>query len=235
MRFLLTRPAPDCARSAARLRALGHEAVEAPMLKMVATDPGALDLAGVSAVTVTSGRVAGLLANRSDLSALLELPVYTVGNRSAEAMRAAGFDRVLSANGDFADLVNLILDEAPSGRVLYLAAADRAGDLEGHLHRGSVACDLVEVYRMDPVRDLEPAVLEVLKSGDLDALLLYSRRTAEALLSVLADHELMGLLSSLRVIAISQQVASALPDTACVEVAAHPTEEALFAQALTGC
>ncbi|MEP0232299.1 uroporphyrinogen-III synthase [Roseibium sp.] len=235
MRFLLTRPAPDCARSAERLRALGHDVVEAPMLKMVATDPGGLDLLDVSALVVTSGRIAGLLANRSDLAALLALPVYTVGNRSAEAMRATGFDRVISANGDVADLVNLVLSEAPSGRVLYLAAADRAGDLEGHLHRASLACDLVEVYRMDPVRDLEPAVLEVLKSGDLDALLLYSRRTVEVLLSVLADHDLMGLLSSLRVIAISQQVASALPDTACVEVAAHPTEEALFAQALTGC
>ena len=60
---------------------------------------------------------------------LRALPVFAVGRRSAEAMAAAGFADVTSADGDVSDLAQLVAARLkPAARLLYLAGEDRSGD-----------------------------------------------------------------------------------------------------------
>ena len=82
MRLLVTRPEPDCHKTAERIRALGAEAVEAPMLELEATLPERFDLAGITGIAVTSARVAKLLKDHVQKPELAKLPVFCVGNRT---------------------------------------------------------------------------------------------------------------------------------------------------------
>ena len=93
MAILVTRPQPDNETTAAALRAKGFEVLLAPMLRF---EPVAFHDdadARYGAVIVSSANA--LRAIEADLagSRLLALPLFAVGERSAEAARRAGFRR----------------------------------------------------------------------------------------------------------------------------------------------
>ncbi|TYC69974.1 hypothetical protein FMN63_08630 [Stappia sp. BW2] len=239
MRFLVTRPQPDCRRTAEKLRALGHVAEEAPVLKTVeARDAAAIGFEGVSALAFSSRRAVAILSAHSQFDTFRNLPVFTVGDATALACREAGFSQVQSASGNVSALAQLILDKRSgllSGDVLYPAAEDRAGDLEGLLAAGGVSCRTVVVYRMDAVEHLPVAVVEGLSSHAFDGVLIYSRRTAEAFLALVRSHGLDHILSGLPVYALSRQSAEPISRVSRVRVAAEPNETFLLDLALTQC
>ncbi|ADZ68811.1 uroporphyrinogen-III synthase [Polymorphum gilvum] len=233
MRFLVTRPQPDCARTAQRLRALGHEAVEAPLLAIVETPPESFDLSGVGALAVTSGRALAVLAGHRQQDVLVGLPLYAVGDRTAERARALGFATVIAAGGDVAALAERIAADGVRQTVLYPAARERAGDLEGLLAARGVACRTVEVYRSEPVDALPDAVAAALAAEAFDAVLVYSARTAGALAALLARAGPAA--RRPRVVAISAAAGAPLDALADVEAADRPDEAALIARALSAC
>src|SRR5262249_41652863 len=91
-------PAPRPPRTppvpAERVRALGHEAVAAPLLAVMSIEGVRVDLAGVAALAFTSAN--GVRAF-SDATGERGLKVFAVGAATAQAARAAGFKTVLSA------------------------------------------------------------------------------------------------------------------------------------------
>ena len=70
MRFLVTRPQPDCRRTAEKLRALGHVADEAPVLKTVEVRSAQFGLDGVSALAFSSRRSVAVLSAQGRIDAL---------------------------------------------------------------------------------------------------------------------------------------------------------------------
>ena len=143
MRFLVTRPQPDCRSTADKLRAAGHVADEAPVLLFRPDPPEKFDLSQVSALALTSRRAVDVLAAHSQVQDLRKLPVFTVGDKTAAACRRAGFSEVLSAAGDVSALTQLILrhrDRLDGGTVLYPVAQERSGSLESDLVQNGVSC-----------------------------------------------------------------------------------------------
>lgn len=235
MRLLVTRPEPECHKTAERIRVLGAEPVEAPMLELSITLPTHFDLAGVTALAVTSARIAGLLKEHGQCAELTALPVFCVGDRTARAMQDAGFENVHSANGDVAALAEMIAAKQPGGHLLYPCARDRAGELEGDLAQRGIRCEPIVAYAMEPVTALPQAVLASLHVKAIDGVLIYSKRTAEAFLSALKAASAEALLKDLKIFAISSQAAKPLAKYTCVQTAEHPREEALLSLALSRC
>src|ERR1700691_1294762 len=104
MAVLVTRLHPDDEATAAALRARGLEVLRAPMLRF---EPVAfhdeLD-ANYGAVIVTSANALRGIEPHLAGSRLLKLPLFAVGERTADAARAAGFHHVIAAAGDAAGL-----------------------------------------------------------------------------------------------------------------------------------
>ena len=75
---------------------------------------------------------------------LRALPVFAVGQHSAQAMRAAGFADVSSADGNVNDLADLVAARMkPGAPLLYLAGEERSGDLAGVLRARNFAVHTV--------------------------------------------------------------------------------------------
>ena len=153
MKLLVTRPEPDNARTAAALRANGHDVLLAPLLHIQAVadaDLGAPPWAAILLTSANGARAAALHPRRAEL---LPLPVLAVGRGSAEAARAAGFADVTSADGDADALARLAAQRFAGARrpLLYLAGEDRSGDLGGAL---SVEVRTVVVYRAEKAEKL---------------------------------------------------------------------------------
>jgi uroporphyrinogen-III synthase len=147
MRLLITRPVAEGARTAAALQQQGHTILLAPLLRIetLASDfgPGPWD-----AVIMTSANAARALRGHPRRDELLPLKLFAVGRTTAQAAQACGFRDVVSADGDVSDLLNL-LAESPlrTGRLLYLAGADRSVDLSAALESAGTHADTVVIYR----------------------------------------------------------------------------------------
>jgi uroporphyrinogen-III synthase len=230
MRLLVTRPQPDANRTATRLRAAGHEVLVQPML---APEYLPIDTAGdPAAIAVTSRNGVRALAFMPNAARWTRTPVFAVGEATAEAARRAGFRDVRSAGGDSAGLATLVATELDpaAGTVLYPSAEDRRPELETGLRAAGFRVHAAVAYRMRPATTLAAPVSSALRDRALDGVLLYSARTARTFATLVAAAGLNDALAALTIYAISKATAEAAawPDGALVQVAAHPTEDAIF-------
>jgi uroporphyrinogen-III synthase len=179
VRLLLTRPEPDAQRTAAALRAQGHDVITAPLLRIEPAADVKIGEGPWAAILITSANAAHAAALHARVTPLRALPVFAVGRRSADAMGAAGFADVTSADGNVSDLVRLVAARLqPKAPLLYLAGEDRSGDLAGDLRARGFTIETIIVYRAVAAAGLPPAAAQAL-AGGIDGVLHFSRRSAE--------------------------------------------------------
>jgi uroporphyrinogen-III synthase len=231
MRLLVTRPEPDNARTAATLRARGHDVMLAPMLRIEPVVDADFGARPWSAVLLTSANAARTLAIHPRRDELAALPVLTVGSGTADAARAAGFADVTSADGDARDLVRLVAARFAGAKapLLYLAGADRAADVAGALAPYDLAVHTVVVYRAMAVTAFPSDARAALEAGAIEAVLHFSRRSAESYLACGRDIVAPSLAPAHY--CLSERTAEPLraAGAARIEVAARPDEPGLLA------
>jgi uroporphyrinogen-III synthase len=115
---------------------------------------------------------------------LTRLPLFVVGDATREAAREAGFTDIVSANGDAHALAALIKARVPHGDLLYLAGEVVTGNLAEELEAAGFMVHTVTVYRAIPQTALPPSVADALRERKIDAVLHYSRRSAETFLGL---------------------------------------------------
>jgi uroporphyrinogen III methyltransferase / synthase len=157
MRIVVTRPRGQNGELAERLRALGHDVVECPLIEIEPLDDGPIDTDGYDWVVVTSRNGADQLVSRRTGA----LPrVAAIGPGTAAALRERGIEpslvpAVSTQEGLLAELPR------PAGRVL-LAAAEDARPLLVE----AIGADFRPLYRTRALRPDPPkGVLVVLASG----------------------------------------------------------------------
>lgn len=231
MRLLVTRPEPDNARTAEALRARGHDVTLAPVLRVTPETGADLGAGPWAAVLITSANAARALADHPRKETCLRVPAFAVGRRSAEAARAAGFAEVVSADGNADDLAHLVAARQPNHPLLWLAGEDRAGDLAGALAVHGIAVRTVVIYRAVAETALPDEARDALAGGEIDGVLHYSRRSADAFeaIAMAARIDLKSL--PIKHYCLSAQVAAPLRQSGVehVVVAARPDEAALLA------
>lgn len=212
----ITRARPGAETTAARVAALGFEAVVDPLLA-VETLAFAVDLSDVRALAFTSANGVEAFTRGS---AERGLPVFAVGRATARVAEAEGFVSVTSADGDVQALARLIAETAP-GPVLWAGTTAPAGDLVALLSGLGVPARGVAVYRTI-IRDPSDETLARLAAPA--TVLLHSPRAARALAAILARRNTL----RPRVLCLSEAVAAPVRDLAVVAVAARPDDSALL-------
>jgi uroporphyrinogen-III synthase len=230
LRLLATRPEPDASRTADALRAKGHTVLVAPMLNFEPIRNVAIGTGPWACLLLTSANAARALAEHAQFAALKDVPVLAVGDRTAEVSRGLGFADVTSSAGNAADLARTAAARfrTEEAAVLYAAAEDRAVDVADLLAGEGVRVDTAVVYRMDTATEFPPDVAAALGGGQVDGVLHYSRRTAEAYLAC-ASHLRAAALAPTNY-CLSAEVAKPLvaAGTDRIRIALRPDEGALF-------
>lgn len=212
-RVWVTRTQPGADRTALRLADLGFEPIVVPVLAVRPIAQPAPDLNGFKALAFTSPN--GVAA----FTALTEergLPVFAVGDATAERARQAGFTAVASANGALADLAWLLAGAA-EGPVLVPGPREPAGDLEALLD-GAVEIVPLPVYEAAETCAAAPEAFE--------AVLLHSPRAAWSTAGLLGPNGGRGRVA----VAISPNAATALGGAAFdqIRIAGAPTDAAVL-------
>lgn len=180
----ITRAQPAADATAERVRAMGHEAVVAPLLTVRDLEAVDIDLTGAAALAFTSANGVRAFAEKSGERTL---KVFAVGAATAQAARHAGFRSVLSADGDVAALAHALAGRKGElkGAVVHAGAAEPAGDLVGELAQHGVEARRLVLYETvaTPVSEVQARTL--LKC---DMVLLHSPRATQALAKLLRAH-----------------------------------------------
>ncbi len=209
----MTRTEPGASRTATRLAARGFEPLIAPVLAVRPIIQPAPDLTDIAALAFTSPNGVAVFA---DLTPARDLPVFVVGDATAERARQAGFADVTSASGALSDLAWLIAGAAP-GRLLIPGAREPAGDINALLN-GAVETVILPVYEATETKAKPPI--------DFEAVLAHSPRAATAVARALGRTGGAGRLA----VAISAAAAAPLAAAGFAEIrtAGEPTDAAVL-------
>jgi uroporphyrinogen-III synthase len=231
MRILVTRPREDADNFAATLVARGIDVTVEPLLTIQPVSNPAIDLDGVQALLFTSANGARCFAA---VEKRRDLKVFTVGDGSAATARALGFANVESATGDVGSLATLVADRlnANDGALLHAAGSSLAGDLKGQLEATGFTVRRVTLYDALTATELSPGTLMNLRLGGIDAVALFSPRSARTFADLWkkAGGKADGL-KDVTALCLSAAVARELKDLDWrrVEIAAQPDIAALLA------
>jgi len=230
MRVLVTRAVEDASDIAAELVARGHEPLIAPLLDIQYRGGPPLDLSAVQAVLATSKNGVRALALRTTRR---DLPILAVGPQTAAAARALGFANVRHANGDAVALANAVPDWATpdKGLLFYAAGAERSSDLADRLTMKGYTVRTHALYEAVEITVLPAGVRGALEHGLLDAVLVFSPRSARILVDRLSGDGLAQACRTIDAYAISAAAAEPLKvlPFRSIHWASQPSRESLLA------
>lgn len=205
VRVLITRPQPDADAFAAECEKAGLATVIAPLMTVRFRDDwSAPQAAGALAFTSANGVRA--FARRFSTK---DLPAFCVGEATAATAQANGFEKIFAADGDVASLAALIADNTRmlAGPVSHIAGARRAGDLIASLNEQGVAADRIVAYETEEAASLPTAAREAIEDGMALSVALFSPRTAQLFLDLVAAADLTERLTHCRAACLSAPVA----------------------------
>jgi uroporphyrinogen-III synthase len=211
--LLVLRPEPGASATVERARELGLEAVAVPLFTVEPLDWQAPDPAGFDGLLLTSAN--SVRFGGSQLERLRGLPVYAVGEATAQVARDAALEVVATGESGIDGLLSSI---GAGLRLLHLSGEDRR-EPETSVQRITA----LPVYRAVPLQaDLGPV-------GGAVALI-HSPRAGRRFAELVHDRDLV------IIAAISPAAAKAVGDGwRAVETAERPTDDALLALAAMLC
>lgn len=235
MRLLVTRPEEDAEPLIATLAEMGHEAVAAPLLRIVfAPLPPDLDLDEIGALAFTSANGVRAFA---EATTRRDWPVFAVGAATAAMARAQGFGGVQAAAGDVASLAALIGAgwSAAASLVLHVSGHEVRGDLVADLAARGLHTRRCALYEAQAL-PLASIARKALAESALDGALFYSPRTARLFGARLAEADLAASTARLDAFCLSPAVAEALRELRWrrVVVAPRPEQAALLVSLAAG-
>jgi uroporphyrinogen-III synthase len=206
MLVLVTRPQEQADETARLLRRAGHEPLLDPLLRIVRLPPPAVEPRSIAAVAVTSANAVPALSALPPT-----VPVFAVGKATALALRAAGREVAGIAAGDGHALAALLSGSLPAGSaVLHLCGRDVREGLAEDLTAAGLAYWRAVVYEAAPAERLAPTTEAALRALRLDAVLLFSPRTAALFTTLIRATGLVPGLERVIVACLSEAVAAEL-------------------------
>ena len=216
MKLLIVRPQPGADATAARVNAVGHMAVCLPLF---ATQPVAWDLPNIDdfdGLLLTSANALRHIGDK--LPMLTGLPLFAVGQNSADYARRMGFDvqHVGSAG------IESLLEQIDARRLLWLAGEDRTSFMLPPAKH--IDCRIVYRSAALPIpNDFSEKLMEA------DYVLLHSARAASHFTSLVEHVQFEK--NRISIAALSEKIAQAAGSGwAKVRIAKEPTDNDLLSQ-----
>ncbi len=222
---LIIRTEPGASNTASKIAALGYTPIILPAARAVPTN-AKFDHRNVQAILMTSSNAPRLTKFCPEAFAI---PVYAVGDATANAAREIGFEDVISAGGDASALAVLVADrlKKENGALLHLRGTEVAGDVAGFLAACGFETRAQIVYETIDCPEFKEKLPEVLAQNS-GYVLFHSPKGAQRFAAAALDAKL----EEWCAIGISQAANSPIADEkwgwARIVFARSPNEESML-------
>lgn len=177
MHILITRPQEVALPLAHHLQQQGHQVILDPLLQIRPLPLELPSLFSFEAIVTTSQQAIYCLAN---LTPQRDFPLWCVGIESAKVAKALGFQTIHIADGSADDLVNRLADTVSASMqpFLHLSGDIIRTDIVQALQCKGIAAQRLVIYQTQEATTFSPETQEAFQKKILNAVLLYSPRTA---------------------------------------------------------
>lgn len=208
MHILITRPHDDGVVLQNHLSVLGLQATLAPVLDLTFSVLTSDVFAHSQALIATSRNGLKSLEHNQLVTGLASKPLWTVGDATAGYAKSVGFQKVFAGPGTAQGLAKQILERcAPNaGALHHVGGAHLAFDLKGTLTKAGFQVDQTVAYRTNPISAWPDHVVQRIRRGEINGVILMSARTAEAFATLVKAHGLQSIARQMTVFCLSQAV-----------------------------
>lgn len=200
---LLIRPQEDALPIALALKAKGIESSHYPLFtpRFLPIPP----LEKIQAFIVTSKNGVRALKGQENLK---KIPLYTVGDKTAELALQLGFFNVISASGTVKELVELIKKTADphQGILWHLSGRAIKGNIVESLKIAGFEAERQVIYEIEDATELPSSLCTYLTHQKYSHIIFLSPRTTHVFLTLLKKHRLEMASCQMHALCLSQEI-----------------------------
>jgi uroporphyrinogen-III synthase len=180
----------------------------------------------------SANALTALEAGGYEVESLLSIPCFCVGPRTAEKAALFGFRKTYNSDNDGTALAHLISQSLHNRKkaILHIAGRDTDNKAQDVLQKLGIPVIRWPIYEAIPALQLTPHTVQLVQQQKLDAVTVFSVRTAETLKALIQKHALEACCKDLIAIGLSEAVTNALAPLSWRKVvtAPTPTEDAIL-------
>ena len=209
MHILLTRPLEDCSEMILRFQSLGHEVSHLPLLRVDKVIYDEINFSEYKGIIFTSTNAIKFLDIKKIDKKLL---CFCVGGVTEKKARKIGFQNVISAEGNVANLKELILQnfDSKAGKLIYVSGETVSIDLDQQLFKEGYNITRIVNYRTTHNTNFNEKFLSELKNNLPDIVYVYSQNSASSFLNFIKVYQSKNLWMNTNLMCISEKTSRIL-------------------------
>ncbi len=211
MHILLTRPLEDCSEMILKFKSLGHQVSHLPLLKISKINYEDIDFFDYEGIIFTSANAVKFL----DLKQIdKKLICFCVGSVTEKKARSVGFLNVIAAEGNVANLKELILQNfnKKNGKLIYVSGETISVNLDQQLLKEGFRIKRIINYRSNHNENFEENFIDKLKLNMPNMVYIYSSNSALSFLKFIKINQLENLWMNTNLMCIGEKTSSILND-----------------------
>jgi uroporphyrinogen-III synthase len=209
MHILLTRPLEDSVEMISKFNSLGHQVSHLPLLRVDKVDYKQINFSDFKGIIFTSANAVKFL----DLKKIdKKILCFCVGNATEQKARIAGFQNVITAEGNVENLKELILQnfDQKDGKLIYVSGEIISVDLDHQLIKEGYNIKRIVNYRTSHNQKFDENFVKELRLKIPDMVYVYSQNSALSFLNFIKVHQLETLWMDTNLMCIGEKTSSIL-------------------------
>ena len=209
MHILLTRPLEDSVEMISKFNSLGHQVSHLPLLSVEKVDYKQINFSDFKGIIFTSANAVKFL----DLKKIdKKVLCFCVGNATEQKARIAGFQNVITAEGNIENLKELILQNfgQKDGKLIYISGEIISVDLDHQLIKEGYNIKRIVNYRTSHNQKFDENFVKELRLKIPDMVYVYSQNSASSFLNFIKAHQLETLWMDTNLMCIGEKTSSIL-------------------------
>ncbi len=209
MHILLTRPLEDCSEMILKFQSLGNQVSHLPLINIEKINYEEINFSKYGGIIFTSANAVKFL-NKKTLDR--NIKCFCVGISTEKKARSAGFQNTISAEGNVANLKELILQsyETKDRQLLYVSGEVITLDLDQQLLKEGYVIKRIMNYRVNHTQEFDENFVKELKSNMPDIVYIYSQNSASSFLNFIKIYQTESLWMNTNLMCISEKTSSIL-------------------------
>ena len=209
MHILLTRPLEDCSEMILKFQSLGHQVSHLPLIRIEKVKHEEINLSEYGGIVFTSANAVKFLnTERLDKN----IKCFCVGNATEKKARSVGFQNTIAAEGNVANLKELIIQsyDSKNKELLYVSGETISVNLDQQLLSEGFSVKRIINYRVDHNQKFDEKFVNELKLNMPDMVYVYSQNSASSFLNFIKIDQTENLWMNTNLMCIGEKTSSIL-------------------------
>ena len=188
MHILLTRPLEDCSEMILKFKSLGHQVSHLPLLNINRINYNEINFSDYNGIIFTSANAVKFLNTKKIDKKIL---CFCVGSATENKARSIGFQNVIAADGNVANLKELILQnyQPKHGKLIYVSGEIISTDLEKQLVKVGYEIKRIINYSSNHNERFDEDFIIALKKNIPEIVYIYSQNSASSFLKFIKIYQ----------------------------------------------